>query len=369
MKRLRVAILMGGPSSEHAVSLASGHAVLSALDRAQYEAIPIVISHEGSWQVHADAQAAFAEGRALSTLEGTGGEISWPGRLVPISAEQLSFAPRGSDLAVAFIAMHGRYGEDGTVQGLLEAAGIPYTGSGILASALAMDKHRTLLLARALGIRIPAYVCLRRGMYTEAAIKMHTEELGYPFVVKPNRSGSSVGVSIVSQVSELAAALATAFAEDAEILLQQYIKGRELNCGILGTGPHAQALPLDEAISKNAFYDYEAKYQPGLAEHRTPADVSAETAKELSEAALMLYEAVTCTGMARIDFFLATNGDVSGQIFFNEINTIPGLTPTSILPKEAAAAGITFPELVDRLIIDALERAHRTQNRSLFHGL
>lgn len=361
MKRLRVAVLMGGPSSEHSVSLASGHAVLSALDRERYDIVPVVIGKDGSWQVHKEAKAAFVEGRELPPLQREDSNVSWPGTYEPLPVEHLSFAPLGSDIDVAFIAMHGRYGEDGVLQGLLEAARIPFTGAGVLASALAMDKHRTLLLARALGVPIPDSVWVQRDAQSTPALAAMGEDIGYPLVVKPNRSGSSVGVSIVHKPSELSAALDIAFVEDEEILLQQYVKGRELHCGVLGSKKAARALPLDEVTTKHAFYDYKAKYQAGLAEHRIPAEVSHEVQEQLSGFALLLYEAVGCTGMARIDFFLGTEGPCSGRVLFNEINTIPGLTSTSIFPKEAAAAGMPFPELLNVLIADAYARAHPSE--------
>jgi D-alanine-D-alanine ligase len=316
MSRIRVGVLMGGPSPEHEVSLASGQRVAAALDPARYYAVPIEIPRAGPW-------------------------------LPPL------------DLDVAFIAMHGPYGEDGTIQGLLEFAGIPYTGSGVLASALAMDKRRSRQVFGFNGIPTPGYLAVEREAYpvrAEMLVPEIRQALGFPCVVKPNAQGSSIGVSIVRTPEELPRALEAAFALGPVALIEEYLQGTELTCAVLddpASGAPA-ALPLVEIIPRREFFDYEAKYTPGAADEICPARVPPRAAWRAQSAAVRAYRALGCAGFGRVDLFVR-----EADVAVLEVNTIPGLTEGSLFPKAARAAGIEFADFVDRLIAGALRRSTR----------
>jgi D-alanine-D-alanine ligase len=311
MSRLRVGVLMGGPSAEREISLASGRRVMAALDPGRYDAAPLEVPREGPW------------------------------------------APP-PDLDVIFIAMHGPFGEDGSIQGLLEFARVPYTGSGVLASALAMDKRRSRQI---FGIPTPGYLALGRREFAARESTLADEirqTLGFPCVVKPNALGSSIGVSIVRNAERLGPALDVAFGLGDVILIEEYLTGRELTCAILDDsevgGP--VALPLVEIIPRREFFDYEAKYTPGAAEEICPARLSATAVWRAQAAALKAYRVLGCADFARVDLFVR-----EADVVVLEINTIPGLTEGSLFPKAARAAGIAFPDLIDRLIAAALRRA------------
>ena len=318
MSRLRVGVLMGGPSAEREVSLASGQRVLAALDAARYEAIPLEIPRGGPW------------------------------------------APP-QDLDVIFVAMHGPFGEDGSVQGMLEFARIPYTGSGVLASALAMDKRRSRQLFGFNGIPTPGYLAVGRGEVAERESSLAEEirqTLGFPCVVKPNAQGSSIGITIVKDAEHLGPALDVAFGLDELILVEEYLSGTELTCAILDDrdagGP--VALPLIEIVSRREFFDYEAKYTPGAAEEICPARLPASAVWRAQAAALRAYRVLGCADFARVDLFIR-----EADVVVLEVNTIPGLTEGSLFPLAARAAGIGFPALVDRLIDAARRRAPRAR--------
>jgi D-alanine-D-alanine ligase len=261
---------------------------------------------------------------------------------------------RGSERPdVAFIALHGRGGEDGTIQGMLELLGIPYTGSGVLASALAMDKVMTKRLLRAEGIPVPADVVVSEGdaASPDSLAKRVHGTLGYPVVVKPSREGSTIGCSIVRDPSQLSIALASALTYDSEVLIETYVQGTEITAGLLGTRDPL-ALPLIEIVPKGGFYDYQAKYAAGGSTHIIPARIPDRAAELAREYARQTHNTLGCRGMSRVDMI------VSGeQPYVLEANTIPGMTPTSLLPEAARAAGIEFPALLDRLIESALERS------------
>ncbi|MDR7481905.1 MAG: D-alanine--D-alanine ligase [Armatimonadota bacterium] len=316
MSRLRVGVLMGGRSPEREVSLRTGACVLEALDRTRYEAVPAEIPRAGSWM-----------------------------------------PPEGLD--VAFVALHGPYGEDGTIQGLLEFAGIPYTGSGVLASALAMDKRRARHLMAFHGVPVPASLAVERDAASlrEGLLLREIEQaLGFPCVVKPNAQGSSIGVAIVRTPAELPRALDAAFALDNLVLVEEYLTGVEATCGILDDpdvgGP--VALPLVEIVPAREFFDYEAKYTPGAAEEICPARLPPAAVWRAQAAALKAYRALGCADFGRVDLFVR-----EADVVVLEVNTIPGLTRESLLPKAARAAGIEFPRLVERVIASALRRAGR----------
>ena len=349
--RLRVAVLLGGPSSEHDVSISSGLQVISALDASRYEVIPAYLRRDGSWDVGRAPQPASLD----ATPDGSAPRESG----VPPRA--LDGLARGlGDLAackpdVAFLALHGAFGEDGTIQGLLSLAGLPFTGSGVLASALAMDKLRAKEIFA--GANIPA---ARHAVVTRqdraAGLARAAQSPGVPCVVKPVSAGSSVATHLVDDPASLAAAVDDALSVDQRALVEARLVGTEVTCGVLGGGPfeEATALPLTEICPVGAFFNFRAKYTKGCSEDITPARVEAAVSARVQELALAAHEALGCEGMSRTDFIIER-----GIPHVLETNTIPGMTPLSLLPQEAAAAGIAFPALLDRLIRSALLRAGR----------
>lgn len=314
MSRLRVGVLMGGPSPEHEVSLGSGRCVLAALDAARYEPVPIDIPRTGPW-----------------------------------------FPPPGLD--VAFVAMHGPFGEDGAIQGMLEFAGLPYVGSGVLASALAMDKRRSRQLFGFNGIPTPAYLSVDRTEFPsrESSLAVEIQQtLGFPCVVKPNAQGSSIGVTLVRDAERLGPALDVAFGLDDLVLIEEYLRGTELTCAILDDLERDTpvALPLVEIVPKREFFTYEAKYTPGAADEICPARLPMAAVWRAQAAALRAYRVLGCDDFARVDLFVR-----EADVAVLEVNTIPGLTEGSLYPRAARAAGIEMSALVDRLIDAALRRA------------
>lgn len=293
----RIAVLLGGRSAEREVSLRTGAAVAEALRR------------PGRDVVEVDAGTGLA--RRLEDL--------------------------GPD--AAFVALHGRWGEDGTVQGLLEMLGIPYTGSGVLASALAMDKGMSKVVFRALGVPTPDFQVLGPGAGPDEL------ELAPPLVAKPVREGSTIGVAVAREAAQVPAALAEARAHGTEILVEAFVAGREVTLGVLDGEP----LPLVEIVPEKGFYDYESKYTPGRTRYLCPAPLEDDPARAAAEAGCAAYRALGCAGAARVDVMI----DAAGRPWVLEVNTIPGMTPTSLLPKAAAAAGMTFAELAERILAGA----------------
>ena len=310
---LRVAVLYGGRSGEHEISLRSAESIIAGLNPAKYEVQRIFITPEGRW-----------EPRALSPEPGAN-----PG------------------IDVVFPILHGTFGEDGTVQGLLELAGLPYVGAGVLASAVSMDKEVTKRLLVERGLPVAEYVTVTRGGTSNF-------NLPFPLFVKPANLGSSVGISKVKTCAELPAALELAGQYDRKILVERGIAGREFECSVLGSEQPIAAVPC-EVIPSREFYDYEDKYLLDAAKLIVPAPLSPERTAEMQRLAVAAYQAVECEGMARVDFLLET---ASGKFYINEINTIPGFTSISMYPKMWEAAGVPFAELLDRLIELALDR-HR----------
>lgn len=299
MKNKKIAVLMGGLSAEREVSLESGAAVHKALLERGYDAVAIDM------------------GRDLAQV------------LTKESVE------------VAFICLHGRFGEDGAVQGLLEVMGIPYTGAGVLASALAMNKIFAKKLFQASGLTVAPYVVARQGHEPDLA------DLGFslPVVVKPSQEGSSVGVTIVRRPEEFRPALEAAYAYDEEILVEQFIKGREIQVGIL----EERAMGAIEIVPKKEFYDYEAKYTQGMAEHILPAPLPPELYRQVLKAGEEAHSALGCCGYSRVDFLVTKQG----ECYLLEVNTLPGMTALSLLPEIARGAGIDFTELVERILLSA----------------
>jgi len=341
--RIKVAILMGGRSTEREVSLMTGKQVLEALDAERY--LPVAVDA---------ASVGRLPGTAPPSL------IDSPLAQGALTPERLSagaagiMAPEGDPGRpdVCFIALHGRYGEDGTVQGLLDLLGIPYTGSGVLASALAMNKVMSKKLFRAEGIPTPDF-CVIEGSESAPAFleewKAGSSPISMPCVVKPNEQGSTIGLTIVRRPEEMPAALDLAFKYDRTVLIEQFVEGIEITAALLGNRD-PDVLPLIEIVPEGGFYDYERKYTPGATEEIVPARIPAAQAAIACDLAIRCHRALGCRGMSRVDMIVAGE-----QVWVLEVNTIPGMTPTSLLPRAAAAAGISFPELVDHLIELALE--------------
>lgn len=359
MKRLRVAVLMGGPSPERDVSLQTGGQIVNALDPRRYQVLPVEITQDGKWLPRPDLRP-LTDGDPGTREHGNAN----PGRaLIQDAASKIQDRALAIDRAVArdqvdvaFIAMHGPYGEDGTVQGLLELLGIPYTGSGVLASALAMDKLRSRQLFEWHGIPVPAYLSVTAADWGDRGYvqRQTAQHLGYPCVVKPNAVGSSIGVSLVRDPPALDSAVDAAFAHGPLVLIEEYVDGTEITCGIVDD-PHTgspAALPLIEVIPHADFYDYQAKYASGGSDHVIPARVSDEVTRRAQALALRAYQALGCEGMSRVDMIVRDK-----DIVVLEVNTIPGMTSTSLLPDAARAAGIEFPRLLDRIIRSALRRS------------
>jgi D-alanine-D-alanine ligase len=328
---------MGGRSSEHDISLASAGSVIEAL-RERYDTVSVEIDREGRWALPA------AVPPALEARE----HVSKPVETLPVPAEA-SVSATLADVDVVFPVLHGPFGEDGTVQGLLELAGVPYVGSGVLASALCMDKDVFKAVLRDRGIPVTPSVTLRHGDPPE-----HPFE--YPVFVKPARLGSSVGISKVHDESELGPALELAFRHDEKVLIEEFIDALEVECSVLGNREPIASLP-GQIVAHAEWYDFSAKYEEGGMELIVPPPISAEAVERVRRLAVEAFVAGECEGMARVDFFV--RGE---EVLVNELNTIPGFTSTSVYAKLFAESGIPYPELLDRLIALALER-HERQRR------
>jgi D-alanine-D-alanine ligase len=359
MPKLRVAVLMGGRSSEREVSLSTGRQVLQALDPGRYDSFSVDTAAIGMAPELAGEREYLAEesvgrdapcGSGSAPLSPDGFATSLAPARDPLAAGGELTGARRPDVAV--ICLHGRYGEDGTVQGLLELMEIPYTGSGVLASALAMNKIMSKLVFRAHGIPTPADVALRGRAEADRFLdefRAGAAPLAPPVIVKPNRQGSTIGVTIVRDPDEMPAALTTALAYDREILVERLIAGTEITASILGSD-ELQVLPLIEIVPSTGFYDYERKYTPGATEEIVPARIALEQAERARDLARRAHRALGCRGVSRVDMLVDED-----DVWVLEVNTIPGMTPTSLLPRAAAAAGIPFPRLLDRMIELALE--------------
>jgi D-alanine-D-alanine ligase len=357
-RKTRIAVVFGGRSAEHAISTVSAGSILAALDPDEFEVVPVGITREGRWVLTAADPATLAiRGGALPEITAASGDaVVLPadptsGGLVVLAAADGGRAL--GDVDVVFPVLHGTYGEDGTIQGLLEMAGVPYVGAGVFASAAAMDKEFTKKLATAAGIPVGPYVVLRAGQQLSAADK---ERLGLPLFVKPARAGSSFGISKVSSYDELDAAIAEARRHDPKVLVEAAVVGREIECGVLegeaGGAPEASVLAEVRVVSGHDFYDFEAKYLDDSCEYDIPASLPERVTRRVQELACRTFEALDCAGLARVDFFVTPELD----IYLNEINTMPGFTATSMFPRMWAASGLEYPKLVSRLVRTAQRR-------------
>lgn len=366
VKRLRVGIFAGGRSAEHEVSIASADAVLRAIDRERYEPFLVYIDRDGRWRLptgpapELGAEPLAATLGAMTPAEEVRYLRGDPPPQLPAATGSRGVAPRtavrslAGAIDVAFLVVHGPFGEDGTLQGFLELAGIPYVGAGVLASAVAMDKVVFKDLMRGHGLPVVESVWFRqRAWQAEPShvLREVAEVIGERSVVKPARLGSSVGMSIVHGHDELSSALTEAFRHDSKVIVERYVAGaRELECGVLGNDDPIVFEP-GEVRTAHEFYDYEAKYVEGLALVEPRADLDPDLAARLKELSLAAYRAVDSAGMARIDFLVTAD-----DVFISEMNTLPGFTATSMFPKQAELAGYRFDELIARLIELALER-------------
>jgi len=363
MGKIRVGVIFGGRSGEHEVSLASAKSVMQALDRDKYEVIPIGITKEGRWIIGGDPLEALLLGmgdgcpraallsdpeeKALFRLEGGGDVLR---------------AIRQQELDVVFPVLHGPYGEDGTVQGLLELANIPYVGGGVLASALGMDKAAMKAIFRAHGLPVVDHLVIKRKeweAHPNEVMDRIERAFGYPCFLKPANLGSSVGVTKAKDREGLARGLREAARYDRKMLAERAINAREIEVSVLGNDEPIASLP-GEVIPHREFYDYVAKYTEGASDLIVPADLPDDLTRAFQEMAVRAFLAIDCAGMARVDFLLDKN---DSHIYVNEINTIPGFTSVSMYPRMWEASGIPYPELLDRLIELAFER-HRDKNRS-----
>ncbi len=378
--KITVGVIFGGRSGEHEVSLVSAQSIIKALDPHKYEVVPIGISKRGTWLVGADPQKFLPEPTAPGKLPEKTATPSTKPAGAAASAPKTPTSPdlgqtglvgdpshRGlvlldktgpSDrvrLDVLFPVVHGTYGEDGTLQGLLEMADIPYVGCGVLASALGMDKTAAKRIFRDAGLPIGDFrEILRKDIKirTASVIEQIEAQFTYPCFVKPVNSGSSVGVSKAHDRGELIKALHLAARYDRKVLVEEFIDGRELEVSVLGNDDPIASVP-GEIVPCNEFYDYNAKYIDNKSDLHIPADLPEEQTAEIRRLAVAAFKALDCAGMARVDFFQDRK---TGKIILNEINTIPGFTSISMYPKLWEASGIPYPELVDRLIKLALER-------------
>jgi D-alanine-D-alanine ligase len=350
-ERIRLAVVFGGRSGEHEVSLASATSVIEAADKSRYEIVPVGIDKQGRWITSGDPMAQL-----------TGGERTLTGLLGPLSpaAERVELVPGASTAGfpkvdVVFPVLHGTFGEDGTVQGLLELAGLPYVGAGVLGSALGMDKVTQKAVLKEHGLPVLDWLLvIRRHLERdlEAVVRAAEERFAYPMFVKPANMGSSVGISCAHAPAELRSALRQAARFDRRLLIEPGVDAREIECSVLGNDDPIASVP-GEIVPCNAFYDYEAKYLDDASELHIPADLPPETAATIREMAVAAFRAIDCAGMARVDFFLDRT---TGAICINELNTIPGFTKISMYPKLWEASGLSYQALIDRLVDLALER-------------
>lgn len=367
-RKPRVAVVFGGRSSEHGISVVTAGAVLKAIDRTRYDVLPIGITQDGRWALTADEpeRMAIAERRTPSVdqlAESTEGAVVLP---VDPADREVVYSEPGSvpkalgEVDVVFPVLHGPYGEDGTLQGLLELSGIPYVGSGVLSSAVGQDKEYMKRVFTSFGLKVGPYMVIRPREWTrdEAAARKRivdfAGEHGWPLFVKPARAGSSIGITKVDGLSGLDDAVAEAQRHDPKILVEAALRGREIECGVLEfeDGPRA-SLPAEiPPPDAHAYYDFEAKYidsTPGV----VPAPLTDEETAEVRRLAVEAFDAASCEGLVRADFFLTEDG----EFVINEINTMPGFTPISMYPQMWQATGVSYQELVDLLIQAALRRS------------
>jgi D-alanine-D-alanine ligase len=372
--RTRLAILYGGRSAEHQVSVVSARSVMEALDPERFEVVPIAITREGAWLLpdRSPLELAAADG-ALPEVEAAGTEVALrPEQRGRGSGGLMASPPEGTPsltgagpgvgrIDVVFPILHGPFGEDGTVQGLFELADLPYVGSGVLASALGMDKAMAKVVLAQAGLPQAPYLVVTERDWRADPDRVAANvagRLAYPVFTKPARLGSSIGITKVKTPDGLAAGLAAAFAHDPKALVEQGIVARELECGVLGNeAPEASV--VGEVVPGHEFYDFEAKYLDESLKLQIPAPVPDAVRAQVRELSVRAFQALDCEGFARVDFFYEER---TGRVLVNEVNTIPGFTPKSMFPLLWAASGLAYPDLVARLVELATER-HAARRR------
>jgi D-alanine-D-alanine ligase len=363
-RRIRVAVVFGGRSSEHGISCVTAGSVLRAMDPERYEAVPVGITMDGRWVLGPDdpGRLAITDGK-LPEVADVGGTVMLPS--TP-SGAQLSVYEPGSvphalgTVDVVLPLLHGPYGEDGTLQGLLEMADVPYVGSGVLASSIGMDKHYMKLVLRASRLPVCDHVLVPRGPWDRIRERVEAQvaALGWPVFVKPARAGSSMGITKVTRPEQLETAVLAAREHDPKVIVEEAVDAREVECGVLdglaGGPPEASVVGEIRVDETHEFYDFEAKYLEDESHVRldVPADLPEEVSEQVRAMSVAAFEALSCEGLARVDFFYREDGTV----LLNEVNTMPGFTPTSMFPMLWAARGLDYPSLVDRLITTALSR-------------
>jgi D-alanine-D-alanine ligase len=355
--RVRVAVVFGGRSSEHAISCVSAGSVLSHLDRDRFEVVPVGITTSGAWVLGtADPRELAITDRALPSVDATGTALALPGdptRGGLVLIEQGRAGEVFSGVDVVFPVLHGPFGEDGTIQGLLEMAGLPYVGAGVLASAAGMDKEFTKKLLAAEGLPVGELVVLRPD--TATLTDEQRARLGLPAFVKPARAGSSVGITRITSWDALDAAIATAREHDPKVLVEAAIVGREVECGVLEfpDGSVRASVPAEIRITGDAeFYDFESKYLDDVCEFDIPAKLDDAVSQRLQDMAVAAFRALDGQGLARVDFFVGPDG----LLTVNEVNTMPGFTPVSMFPRVWEVTGLDYPTLLSTLVDTALAR-------------
>ena len=359
-EKLRVGVIFGGQSGEHEVSLISAQGIMKAMDKEKYEIIPIGITKQGRWLTSGEPMKLLQSGGPGVAAQIADRRQAEPGTRELALTNRRELVPgireKGfPQVDVVFPVLHGPYGEDGTVQGLLELADIPYVGAGVLGSALGMDKIAMKAVFASHGLPVVEYLALKRKDWERdpgAMMELVETDLSYPCFVKPANLGSSVGISKVHQRSELAPALALAARYDRRMLAERAVNAREIEVSVLGNDEPIASVP-GEIIPCREFYDYVAKYIDDRSELIIPADLPPGVIRRIQELAVAAFLAVDCAGMARVDFLLDKD---TGELYLGELNTIPGFTPISMYPKLWGASGISYSELIDRLIDLALER-------------
>jgi len=353
MAKQRVGIVFGGKSAEHEVSLQSAKNILEAIDKSKYEVVLLGIDKQGEWHLN-DASGFLlnADNPALIALNRSGENVA----LVPGSASQQLITRQQaqplSQLDVIFPIVHGTLGEDGSLQGLLRMANLPFVGSDVLGSAVSMDKDFTKRLLRDAGLEVAPWISVTQAQRARLDAQAVIDQFGLPLFIKPANQGSSVGVSKVDHIDDLAAALDLAFTFDRKVLIEQGIKGREIECAVLGND-EPEASPCGEVVVHDAFYSYDTKYiSADGAQVVVPAAISEEHSEVIRAVAIRAFQALECFGMARVDVFLTE----SGEIVVNEVNTLPGFTNISMYPKLWQAAGLSYSDLITRLIELAQQR-------------
>lgn len=355
MKKIKLCVLFGGRSSEYEVSLQSAYSVLTNADPEKYEILPVGITKEGAWYYYTGSYESVRDGSwcaDTSALDRVALDLASGRR------EFCRFAQDGGvhtlPVDVVFPVLHGSYGEDGTVQGMLSLAGIPFVGCGSASGAVCMDKVFTKQIVRTTGIRQAECVILYRDTWDDETAQTLAdraeEQLGYPMFVKPARAGSSVGVSKARNREELLAAAAIAFREDSKVLVEEAIDGREIEVAVLNEGTAYTVSDCAEIVTGADFYDYEAKYQSSASGYHIPARLPEDVRQQVRRCAETIFRVLDCRGLSRVDFFVNDRGD----IVFNEINTLPGFTDISMYPKLMMHTGMTYSELIDRLVASAM---------------